>query len=224
MAKQSSKLLDHARASADETNKRLAEVRAARDTALLASDDTAPILKLDQEIAELTRIAIAKADRIKALEREAEREEVEQRAKRHAQLIERIEGLFNNWKENGEEIEKTVGVLLKLYRRQIELGGKIAVAWRWNTSDLGALRLHGLGIKELLAHEFYRTSFIGGIETGPHAVSLPGSICPNVLQWRLTPEKIQPFTDTLRELAAYGSRTIRGIKKEKPARITEKAS
>ena len=224
MATQSSKLLDHARASVGETSQKLAEVRTARDAALLKSDDTVAILKLDDEIAQLERIVKAKEDRVTILEREAKHEEVEQRAKRNAQLIDRIDGEFNNWIENGEEIEKTVSALLKLYRRQIELGGKIAVAWRWNNSDVIALRLNGLGIKELLAHELYRKSFIGGLEAGPHAVSLPGAICPNVLQWRLMPEKIKPFADTLRELAAYGARTMRGLKKEKPAAIMEKAS
>ena len=224
MAKQSSKLLDHARASADETSQKLIEAQAAYDAELLKSDDTAAILKLDDEIAQLERIAKAKADRVKLLEGEAKREEVEQRAKRHAQLIDRIDGEFKNWVENGEEIEKAVGALLKLYRRQIELGGKIAVAWRWNNSDTVALRLHGLGIKELLAHEIYRVSFIGGLEAGPHAVSLPGAICPNALQWRLMPEKIKPFADTLRELAAYGSKTMRGGKGGVPRMVKPTAA
>ena len=223
MATQSSKLLDHARASEGETSQKLAEVRAARDAALLKSDDTSAILKHDDEIAQLERIAKAKADRVKLLEGEAKREEVEQRAKRHAQLIDRIDGEFKNWVENGEEIEKAVVALLKLYRRQIELGGKIAVAWRWNNSDIAALRVHGLGIKELLCHEFYRISFMGGMEAGPNSVSLPGALCPR-LEWRLMPEKIKPFADTLRELAAYGSRTMRGLKaKPKPVIIEEKA-
>jgi hypothetical protein len=212
MATQSSKLLDHARASEGETSQRLAEVRTARDAALLKSDDTAAILKLDDEIAQLERIAKAKADRVKLLEGEARREEVEQRAKRHAQLIDRIDGKFQNWIENGAEIEKAVSALLKLYRQQIELGGEIAVAWRWNNSDTLALRLHGLGIKELLAHELYRISFVGGFEAGPNSVSLPGALCPRPLEWRLMPEKIKPFADTLRELAAYGSKTMRGGK------------
>jgi hypothetical protein len=224
MATQSSKLLDHARASEGETSQKLAEVRTARDAALLKSDDTSAILKHDDEIAQLERIAKAKADRVKLLEGEAKREEVEQRAKRHAQLIDRIDGEFKNWVENGEEIEKAVVALLKLYRRQIELGGKIAVAWRWNNSDIAALRVHGLGIKELLCHEFYRISFMGGMEAGPNSVSLPGALCPRPLEWRLTPERIKPFAETLRELAAYGSRTMRGLKKEKPAPIMEKTS
>src|ERR1035441_10216303 len=97
MAKQSSKLLDHARASADETSQKLIEAQAAYDAELLKSDDTAAILKLDDVIAQLERIAKAKADRVKALEGEAKREEVEQRAKRHAQLIDRIDGEFKNW-------------------------------------------------------------------------------------------------------------------------------
>ena len=224
MAKQSSKLLDHARASADETSQKLIEAQAAYDAELLKSDDTAAILKLDDVIAQLERIAKAKADRVKALEREAEREEKDQHIKNKAQLIDRIEGKFKNWIGNGEEIEKAVSALLKLYRRQIELGGEIAVAWRWNNSDAIALRLHGLGIKELLCHEHYRQSFIGGLEAGPNSVSLPGALCPRPLEWRLMPERIKPFADTLRELAAYGSKTMRGGKGGVPRMVKPTAA
>src|ERR1019366_1196157 len=118
MATQSSKLLDHARASVGETSQKLAEVRTARDAALLKSDDTAAILKLDDVIAQLERIAKAKEDRVKALEREAEREEKEQHKKNHAQLIDRIDGKFKTWIENGEELQKDAATFLKRYRRQ----------------------------------------------------------------------------------------------------------
>src|SRR5664279_1549113 len=223
MATQSSKLLDHARASEGETSQKLAEVRTARDAALLKSDDTAAILKLDDEIAQLERIAKAKADRVKILEREAEREEIEQRAKRKDQLIGRIDGEFKNGIENVDELAKAMLTVLKLYRRQIEIGGKIAAAWRWNNSDVIALRLNGLGIKELMCHELYRISFVAGMEAGPNSVSFPGALCSR-LEWRLTPDKIKPMTETIRDLAEYGSRTMRGLKKEKPAPIMERAS
>jgi hypothetical protein len=215
MATQSSKLLDHARASADETSQKLIEARAAYDAELLKSDDTATILKLDDVIAQLERIAKAKADRIEALKRKAEREEAEQHRKNHTQLIDRIDGKFQNWIENGAEIEKAVSALLKLYRRQIELGGEISV------SDTIALRLHGLGIKELLAHELYRISFVGGFEAGPNSVSLPGALCPRPLECQL---KIKPFTETLRDLAAYGSKTMRGGKGGVPRMATPTAA
>jgi translation initiation factor 1 (eIF-1/SUI1) len=212
MATQSSKLLDHARASADETSHDLIEAQAAYDAEVLKSDDTAAILKLDDVIAKLERIAKAKADRVKALEREAEREEKEQHKQNHAQLIDRIDGKFKTWIENGEELQKDAATFLKRYRRQIEIGGEISVAWHWSNSDTSALRLHGLGIKELLAHELYLISFVGGFEAGPNSVSLPGALCPRPLEWRLTPEKIKTFSETLRELAAYGSKTMRGGK------------
>ena len=60
MATQSSKLLDHARASEGETSQKLAEVRTARDAALLKSDGAT---KGNRRASALAGLAVAMARR-----------------------------------------------------------------------------------------------------------------------------------------------------------------
>src|ERR1035441_8502695 len=109
------KQLEKARAAQAETDQKRDNIRSRRGDALLASDDTGPIIAFDQELAELDRIAKARGDRIEALKGEVEKEEGLARAKRDAAFNECIKAETAEADAIGAEAQAVIDQLVKLY-------------------------------------------------------------------------------------------------------------
>lgn len=166
--------------------------------------------EIDEKIRGLGIEAEGLRDLLQALEARLESERQAKAAKARAGHIERIEALLNERVENGKKITKAVASLIGAVERDIEITKALAAGWPWNTSDRNVLKLFGIGIKQMLAHEFYRQSalkFLGN--TGDNAIALPGSVSPRD-EWRLQPNKIPPLAKQLEEIAAYASDAMRG--------------
>ena len=213
-------LAEHRQRLADKLTERDRRVEA-RTAKLLADADAgrAPdVAQIEADIAVLEVDVGHLRETIAALEKRAAEEKVADQVKQRAGLVAREEAGFQEHIEHMAEGEKLIEGLHKWYRDDIKIRNNLLAGYPWDNSQKVALALYGLGAKEDVAHQFYKTSFQGGMESGPNFVSLPGSICPRPLEWRNLPDKISSLTARARERAAYASKIMRSGKAG-PARL-----
>jgi hypothetical protein len=200
--KPSVKQLAKAQSALSDTQAKLVDLRGRREAELLASDDTGPIIALDQEIAELERVVKVQQDRIEALKTEAEREEGLARAKRRSQLIDRVKAKIAEADAVGLEMQGIADRIVELFKRECPVRLDIAAMWPWTPNDSGAIGLNGVAVKERLMWYFYKIgavmNFGGGAALDTMVPSFPGGVSPR-LEDRLQPEKIPSMVDVMAE-------------------------
>ena len=210
--------LGKAHAALAGTDQKRADVRSRRDAALLASDDTGPIIAFDQELAELDRVARAQGDRIEVLKREVEKEEGLARAKRLANLRGRVKSKIAERDAVCADLEKKLGESVKLFRRAHEIGLEAAAMWQWKESDRFAIALAGLELKRLVMNHIFKIGSVvnplGGLPYNHQEPSFPGGQNPKPTEWALTPDKVSSLVEALAERSAYAARALDGGKIE----------
>jgi hypothetical protein len=189
----------------------IADKEAARNAALLAGDEAAAVAKIDAEIAGLRHADRTEADRIKLLEKEAEKKEGLARAKRQAELIGCVKAKIAEADAIGAEAQAVADKLIKLCFRECELRLAVLPMWAWNNSDRGAIGLSGVAVKERYMRYFYKAGTVinrlGGLPVDRAVPSFPGRLEPR-FELKLQPKKIPSMIDDMGERSAYASKVL----------------
>jgi hypothetical protein len=214
--------LEAAQAALEETTRKLAELRAKRDAALLADDD-ATAIALGAELDGLTQAARAYEDKARLLRDAAQREAADRRVREREGLIKRIESKLAARDQAGAELADAIKRADAAFRKLIDIGVEVTAAWSWPPSDLQACLLSHSAITHVLTHELYRVGgrpmLGGGQVEKPHAgIHFPGAKCPRHELVHLQ-EKIAPLTTVLQEATAHASNILRGKRPSTPVDV-----
>lgn len=202
--------LEEALEAAEAGKRKLAELHASRNRALLADDDVTA-MKLAAEIDIQGQSVRSITDKIELLKAEAEKEAAERRAKERAALIERIETKLKQRDEIGRELGETIQKADGLFRKLFEVAKEIRAAWPWAHHDFMPALLAETTIVRAVESEMYRLgarpALLGGAtRQGPP--SFPGGRSP-AIELALQPDKITPLVEALREASRFGSEIMR---------------
>jgi len=214
--------LERARAALAETSKQIHKLETTRNELLLADQD-AKAAALDQQIEEQRRLERGHRDKVALLEKEAEREAAERRAKDKQELIARIEKKLSERDAAGARAVAAIKELDAAYRTMFKLGREIRAAWPWQAHDLPAAVLSDNAITRIIEHELYRIGarppLLGGMDIvnpGKDGASLPGGRCPKLELVNL-PEKIEPLSQVLTEATTFACALLRGKSNTSPS-------
>src|SRR5262249_50675851 len=132
--------LEAAHSSLRDIDRKLAQVDAAKVSALLADDDEAAA-GLEAKAEELRRLQTVGREKIRLLEGERDRAENERREKEKETKVARLEATLAGRDAAGAELQTKIREAEKLFRQIISLSEKVAIAWPWGTADFGAALL-----------------------------------------------------------------------------------
>jgi hypothetical protein len=206
--------LDVARAELAATSKQIAELEAARNSALLADDDRTAV-KLAGQADDLRRLARGYEDKIGLLEAEAEREANERRVKEKLGLIERIERKLAERDAAAAELQTAIEQADKAFRKLINLARDVRAAWPWAAHDLSPALLADAAIVAAVKHELFRCGgrpALGGGQDKPGStINFPGGVSPR-LELTGMPDRVTPLSAVAREASALASTVMRSGK------------
>ena len=210
--------LADARAALSDTSRKIGELEAKRNAALLADDDPTAA-KLYGELETLRGLARGHADKVALLEAEAARDEADAVVKRRADLIVRFEKKLAEADREADELQNLLAQAEKKFRRIIELRTDARAAWPIGDSHANAVAgtaegaaLSGAAVKRLLSWHLYRIGarpFLGGRPGEIKEEDFPGAACPrNEVRGR--PLDITPFADALRAASKFAVDMMKG--------------
>jgi len=199
-------LLSRARAHLSEINAKLAELDAARDAKLLATDGTG-VDRVEAEQQRLRHDVERCNRRIELLEQRAKQELRARQVKANSDLIEREERKLKERDEHGADLAKHLAAAVGSFQKALAANTAVQAAWPFDVTDVRAC-LFGRPFVSAVAFELYRLS--GQPYTTLEAerdFEFPGARCPSVTDPR--PESVKPLVEQLREASAYASRQMR---------------
>ncbi|MFO1099738.1 MAG: hypothetical protein U1E81_16095 [Xanthobacteraceae bacterium] len=202
--------LDEALEASEAGKRKLAELHAARNKALLADNDV-EALKLAADIDLRAQAVRGITDKIELLKAEAEKEAAERRARERAALIARIEAKLKQRDEVGAELGETIAKADALFRRLFDIAKEVRSAWPWQHYEIPPILLGEPAIVRAVECELYRVGArpaLGGGVDRQRPPSFPGGKSP-AIELALQPGAIRPLVDVLREASQHAGEIMK---------------